>query len=122
MSFKFYSFCQNGIITGLSSVYAAFVMSHFFFGLSLWLSTVLAVLFSLLWCLPVISIFYPFIIGIYMVLGIIGAYPDKPIHMFALIALLLFHALRMISMFIFAISNPEKSAEYDYYIRYGYKP
>ena len=119
MSFRFYKFCQNGLITIVTSLLASFVMGDTLFGFK-WLGSLIVSIIATTVCfLPGISIFYPLLIGVYLVLACIGSFSS--IKFYICLILLITHIIRMFSMLSFAIKNPALSNEYDKAIRFGYK-
>ncbi len=119
MSFKFYKFCQNGVITIITSLYACFIVGNFLLDLSWFGSIILSVIATIVCFLPIVSIFYPFIISAYLILACVGAYSS--FNFYLCLLLLVLHIVRMVSMLRFARKNPTLSLEYDKAIRYGYK-
>ena len=120
MSFKFYKFCQSGLITILCSLYAVFMLIARSTDLPLWWALVICVFATIICFLPIISIFYPLIIAGYIIAAVLLSLPVRDLHFYVLLALLVLHVVRFISMLTFAYKNPQLSKEYDAAIRYGY--
>ena len=119
MSFRFYKFCQNWGITLITSLLACFIVGNTLFNFN-WLgSLVISIVATVICFLPIISIFYPFLIGLYLVLACVGSFLN--VSFYISLILLAIHIIRMYLMLSFARKNPELSLEYDKAIRYGYK-
>ena len=119
MSFRFYKFCQNWLITLITSLFACFIVGNTLFDFD-WLgSLIISIIATVICFLPIISIFYPFLIGVYLVLACVGTFPN--VSFYISLILLVIHIIRMYSMLTFARKNPALSLEYDKAIRYGYK-
>lgn len=119
MSFKFYKFCQNGLVTFITSLFACFIIGMFLFDLPLFGSIVLSVVGTAICFVPIISILYPFLLFVYLVLACIGAFSH--FSFYASLILLILHVIRMVSMLSFVRKHPDLSLEYDKAIRGGYK-
>lgn len=119
MSFRFYKFCQSGIITFLSSIFALTYLLLSLTDFSLLVSIVLAIAGTFLCFLPIVSFFYPFIIAIYFIMAIIFSPLYEGIYFYLLLGFFILHLVRFISMFSFVAKNPTLSKDYDAAIRYG---
>ena len=119
LSFKFYKFCQSALITFITSLYACFMTGYSLFNFPWWGALIFSIVATIICFLPIISIFYPLLIGVFLILSCIGTFPG--ITFFFSIVIAVLHIVRMYSMLSFAKKNPQKSLEYDTAIRYGYK-
>lgn len=121
MGFKAYRFCQNWVITLLCSLYSVFSLVFVGIGLSWWASGLIAVGASVLWLLPILSIFLPIGYAAYMIAGLLVLGPAAKAWFYILLAVLVLHVARYVCMLRFAKRYPEISLEYDKAIRCGYK-
>lgn len=119
MSFKFYKFCQSGLFTMGSSIFAMFYTLAISGRMSLLLGLVISVAVTLLAFVPPLGLFYPFTIGIFILIALIRSYLFTSAFFWILLALLIVHIVRFVAMLTFARTNPEKSLQYDEAIRYG---
>lgn len=120
MSFKFYKFCQNGVITVLSAVYALFYSLSVSGNMSWWLGLLISVVATLACFIPPLGMFYPLTFSVFILVALIMSYIDASVYFWLILAILILHIVRYVAMFTFCRSNPEKSLEYDTAIRYGY--
>lgn len=120
MSFKFYRFCQNGVITILSAVFAMFYILSISGSMSWWLGLLIAFGATLIGFIPPLGLIYPVTFGIFILVALIRSYLCSSAFFWILLFLLILHIVRFVAMLTFARSNPEKSLQYDEAIRYGY--
>lgn len=121
MSFKFYKFCQNPIITILMSVFAVTSFVSNISNIPLWLCVIIGILVTVFSFFPIISFFYPLTISAYIVAAIVTSYANNKILMYLWICVLILHIVRFVPMLLLARKDPETSLIYDEAIRNGYK-
>lgn len=119
MSFKFYKFCQNGLITVLSAVFAMFYTLSISGNISWWLGLIIAICATVIGFIPPLGLIYPFTFGVFILVALIRAYMYSNAFFWILLILLILHIIRFVAMLTFARANPEKSLQYDEAIRYG---
>lgn len=119
MSFKFYKFCQNGLITSLSALFAMFYSLSVSGSVSWWLGLIISVVAVFIGFVPPLGIIYPFTFGIYILVALIRSYLCSSGFFWLLLIILILHIIRFVAMMTFARANPEKSLMYDEAIRYG---
>ena len=120
VSFKFYKFCQNIWITIPSAIFAIFYLAYCAGNLSLWLSLLIAVVGTFLCFAPIIGIFYPYIFGICMLLGIILTVDCRTALFYILCVVTVLHIIRMGTMINLNKKHPDVGRDYDAAIRNGY--
>lgn len=121
MSFKFYKFCQNGLITFFSASFSMFYTFSISGSLPWWLGLILGIGATVVGFIPPIGMFYPVTFGIFMLVALIKSYIDTNAFFWLLLAIFVLHIIRNVAIFIFCRTNPQKSLEYDTAIRYGYE-
>lgn len=119
MSFKLYKFCQNGLITILSSVFSAFYAVSVVGGLSWWLGLIIALAATFIAFIPPLGLIYPLTFGGYILIALVGSFICSSHFFWVFLVLLILHIVRFVAMLTFARANPEKSLQYDEAIRYG---
>lgn len=119
MSFKFYKFCQNGIITFLTASFSMFYILSLSGNLSWWLGLLIAIAVTCIGFIPPIGLIYPLTFGVFILIALVKAYTDSTLFFWVLLLLLIIHIIRFVAMLTFARSNPQKSLQYDEAIRYG---
>lgn len=122
MSFKFYKFCQNGLITAISSVFSMYYNLSISGTIVWWLGLLIALATTVIAFIPPLGMFYPITFGIYMLIALVRSFSRSAIYFWILLIVLLLHIIRFVAMLTFARSNPEKSLQYDEAIRYGFNP
>lgn len=119
MSFKFYKFCQNGLITFLSATFAMFYTLSVSGRMSWWLGLIIALIATCIGFVPPIGLIYPLTFGVFILIALIKAFISSNFYFWILLILFVVHIVRFVAMITFARSNPEKSLQYDEAIRYG---
>ena len=119
MSFKFYKFCQNWIITVVTAVFSMFYTLSLSGTIPWWLGIILSVVATIIALVPPLGIFYPLTFGVFILVALIRAYLRSSLFFWVLLILLLLHIIRNVAILTFARSNPEKSLQYDEAIRFG---
>lgn len=120
VSFKTYKFCQSAWITIPSAIFAIFYLAHFAGTLSWWLSLLIAVVGTFLCFAPLIGIFYPYIFGLCMLLGIILTANSRTALFYILCGVTVLHIVRMSIMTNLNKKYPDVGRDYDAAIRNGY--
>lgn len=121
MSFKFYKFCQNGLITFSTAAFAMFYSLTISGSISWWLGLIISVAATVAGFIPPLGLFYPVTFGIYLLIALIRSYIYSSPFFWILLILLIVHIIRFVAMLTFTRTNPEKSLQYDEAIRYGIK-
>lgn len=119
MSFKFYKFCQNGLITMTCSVFSMIYTLSISGSISWWLGLIIAIAATVIAFIPPLGLFYPFTFGIYILVALVRSYIYSSLFFWILLVILVLHIVRFVAMLTFVRSNPEKSLQYDEAIRYG---
>lgn len=119
MSFKFYKFCQNGLITAASALFSMYYTLSISGTFSWWLGLIISIAATLIAFVPPFGFFYPFTFGIFILIALIRSYLFSDAFFWILLILLIVHIIRFVAMLTFARANPEKSLQYDEAIRYG---
>lgn len=120
MSFKFYKFCQTGVLTFPTAIFAATSLIYNITEIAWCGCLLIGVLIPALTFLPIISLLYPFTIAVYLVAAIATLSGNETLK-YILIAVLILHIIRSVSMLYFSWKDPETSRAYDTAIRNGYK-
>lgn len=121
MSFKFYKFCQNAIITSLSAVFSMFYSLSISGNMEWWWGLLIGIAATMVGFIPPLGMFYPLTFGIFILVALIKSYIDTSAFFWLLLIIFVLHIIRNAAMLTFCRSNPEKSLEYDTAIRYGYE-
>lgn len=119
MSFKFYKFCQSGLITILSAVFAMFYTLSISGSTSWWLGLIIAIAATIIGFVPPLGLIYPLTFGVFILVALVKSYIFSSHFFWILLILLILHIVRFVAMLTFARANPEKSLQYDEAIRYG---
>lgn len=119
VSFKFYKFCQNGLITFCSAAFAMFYSLAISGGMSWWLGLIISVAATIAGFIPPFGMLYPLTFGIFLLVALIRSYIYSSAFFWLLLVLLIVHVIRFVAMLTFARANPQKSLQYDEAIRYG---
>lgn len=119
MSFKFYKFCQSGLITFLTAVFSMFYTLSISGKISWWLGLIIAVAATAIGFVPPLGMVYPLTFSVFIIIALIRSYLFSSGFFWLLLSLLIVHIVRFVAMLTFAAANPEKSLQYDEAIRYG---
>lgn len=119
-SFKTYKFCQNTWITIPSAIFAIYYLAHYAGNLSWLLSILIAVVGTFLCFAPLVGIFYPYIFGLCMLLGIILTAGNRTASFYLLCLVTILHIVRMRIMLNLNKKYPDVGRDYDAAIRNGY--
>lgn len=122
MGFRFYKFCQNGVITFLSAAFSMFYSLSIAGSFSWWLGLIISVVATVIAFVPPFGMFYPVTFGIFIIVALIRSYLQSSGFFWFLLIILILHIVRFVSMLTFAAANPQKSLMYDEAIRYGIDP
>lgn len=121
-NFRFYKFCQNPVISILSSVYAFFVILTITYSMPWWSSILIGFIATIIWLLPFLNIFYPFSFGLYILIALFISASHITAHFYILIGIFILHVIRMVNMLLLAKRDPNLSLIYDTAIRLKTNP
>ena len=120
MSFRMYKFLVGFISNFILSLYALFCVFYGAIEMNLSVSIMLSIIGTAIWILPVMIIFYPIGISIYLIIAAIIVGLKGSEHSIILLIVFILHVTRWIVLMRFIRKDPEKSLEYDHAIRCGY--
>lgn len=121
MSFKFYKFCQNGIITFLTATFSMFYSLSISGNMPWWAGLLIGIAATIVGFIPPIGMIYPFTFGVFILVALIKSLVDASAFLWLFLATFILHVIRNAAMLIFCKNHPQKSLEYDMAIRYGYE-